>query len=51
MFVETNPIPVKAAAEMVGMASSPPRPPLKEAREDTKELVRRELERLGLLGD
>ncbi|WP_210400478.1 4-hydroxy-tetrahydrodipicolinate synthase [Methanopyrus sp. SNP6] len=51
LFTETNPIPVKAAAELVGMASSPPRPPLKEAREDTKELLRRELEKLGLLSE
>ncbi|AAM02820.1 4-hydroxy-tetrahydrodipicolinate synthase [Methanopyrus kandleri] len=49
LFTETNPIPVKAAVELVGMASSPPRPPLKEAREDTKELLRRELKKLGLL--
>jgi 4-hydroxy-tetrahydrodipicolinate synthase len=49
LFTETNPIPVKAAAEMVGLSSSPPRPPLKEAREDTKELLRRVLKDLGLL--
>ncbi len=40
LFLETNPIPVKAAAEILGLASHRPRPPLTPAKKDTFDQVR-----------
>lgn len=49
MFIESNPAPVKAAAEMIGICSSSVRPPLAQASDDTREKVRSALTFAGLL--
>mgnify|MGYP003886325807 CR=1 FL=1 len=49
MFITTNPIPVKAALEMVGLPVGAPRPPLVEATPEQKAAIRKVLEELGLL--
>jgi 4-hydroxy-tetrahydrodipicolinate synthase len=49
MFVTTNPIPVKAAMNMLGHDVGPPRLPLVEASEEEQSVVRDALERHGLL--
>lgn len=49
MAVATNPIPVKAALEMLGVASGRLRLPLAEADADEREAIRAALERHGLL--
>ena len=43
LFVETNPIPVKAAMSLLGFCSDELRLPLTLARSETVERVRREL--------
>jgi len=49
LFVETNPVPVKAAMEMLGLASAEVRLPLVPATERCRAVVREELTKLGLL--
>jgi dihydrodipicolinate synthase len=49
MFLETNPIPVKKAAEMIGLASGDVRLPLGALSEDNKEKLRKVLEGLGMV--
>lgn len=45
MFIESNPIPVKKAAELLGMASGPLRLPLDEASEQTTSKLKEVLSR------
>lgn len=49
LFFETNPTPVKAALEMLGVPVGPPRPPLLPATDGCRQALVRELGRLGLL--
>jgi len=49
LFITTNPIPVKAATEMVGIKVGPPRPPLCPATEQQKEEIRKVLNQLGII--
>lgn len=48
LFIETNPIPVKKGAELLGMAAGKPRLPLVEISRDKARLLDQELKRLGL---
>ncbi len=48
-FVETNPIPIKAAMEIMGLCSSKVRLPLVEAEKATFDKLRTELKRLGVI--
>jgi 4-hydroxy-tetrahydrodipicolinate synthase len=50
LFLETNPIPVKAAMEMLGMPAGSPRLPLTEMSEKKRALLRTALAEYGLLG-
>lgn len=49
MGVTASPIPVKAAAEMIGLQVGKPRLPLVEATDDEKAIIRASLEKSGLL--
>jgi 4-hydroxy-tetrahydrodipicolinate synthase len=49
MFLETNPAPVKAAMEMMGLCSQELRLPLVTVTEATRIKVRQALEQYGLL--
>jgi len=49
MFIETNPGPVKAAMDMMGMAAGKPRLPLVEVGPENQEKLRRVLVELGLV--
>jgi len=49
LFVETNPIPVKAALEMMGLCGGTPRLPLTALTAANRPLLRRELSARGLL--
>ena len=49
LFVTSNPIPVKAALDMLGRPAGPPRLPLVPATNDERERIRRALEDAGLL--
>jgi 4-hydroxy-tetrahydrodipicolinate synthase len=49
LFVETNPIPVKAALEMMGVCGGTPRLPLTALAAANRPLLRRELAARGLL--
>jgi 4-hydroxy-tetrahydrodipicolinate synthase len=49
LAVTTNPIPVKAAMELIGFAVGPPRLPLVAATDAERAVVRAALERRGLL--
>ena len=49
LFVTSNPIPLKAALEMVGRPAGPPRLPLVPATNEERERVRKALEDAGLL--
>lgn len=49
LFVETNPIPVKAAMNKMGFDVGSLRLPLYEAEDSTKELLRREMMALGIV--
>ncbi len=49
LFLTTNPIPVKAALKMAGLDVGPPRPPLVEATEREKEVLRQTLAELALV--
>jgi len=46
MFIDTNPIPVKKAVEILGMAAGPVRLPLDELDEGKTEQLRKVLEKL-----
>ncbi len=50
LFVTSNPIPLKAALEMVGKPCGQPRLPLVPANADERERVRKALKDAGLLG-
>ena len=50
MFIETNPIPVKKAAEMLGMCSGELRLPLCDMEPDNEKKLRQALINYGLLG-
>ena len=47
-FAEVNPIPIKAALNMLGFDAGVPRPPLTEISESNKIKLQRELARVGL---
>ncbi|MCC8141255.1 MAG: 4-hydroxy-tetrahydrodipicolinate synthase [Lachnospiraceae bacterium] len=49
LFSEVNPIPVKAAMEILGMPAGPLRPPLTEMEEPHREVLKQELTNFGLL--
>jgi 4-hydroxy-tetrahydrodipicolinate synthase len=49
LFLETNPAPVKAALEMMGLPAGAPRLPLVEVSQQTRETLRKVLISLGLL--
>jgi 4-hydroxy-tetrahydrodipicolinate synthase len=49
LFITSNPIPLKAAMEMIGQPVGPPRLPLVPATDDERATVRRALEDAGLL--
>ncbi|MDO4486984.1 MAG: 4-hydroxy-tetrahydrodipicolinate synthase [Bacillota bacterium] len=49
LFIETNPIPIKEAMNMVGLNVGGYRMPLCPMAEDTKAVLRGEMEKLGLL--
>ena len=48
MFMEVNPIPAKAAAQMIGLEGGIPRPPLTELEPAHKEAMRKVLSDFGL---
>lgn len=50
LFVETNPIPVKAALGMLGMAAGEPRLPLTPLTAAGRQTVRQALKQYGLIG-
>lgn len=50
MFLESNPIPVKAAMNILKMPAGKPRSPLTEISEKNKHLLRGALARYGLIG-
>lgn len=47
LFLETNPIPVKTASRLLGMAAGPLRLPLANMTEDNEKILQAELQRLG----
>lgn len=49
LFCEVNPIPVKAACNMIGFNSGIPRLPLVEMSEAGKEKLKREMSNYGIL--
>ena len=49
LFCEVNPIPVKAALNLMGKQVGAPRLPLTEMEPDHQELLRKEMEKFGLL--
>jgi 4-hydroxy-tetrahydrodipicolinate synthase len=49
LFIEVNPIPVKAAMNMMGMPSGTMRMPLVEMGEANAEKLRASIQRLGLV--
>ncbi len=49
LFCEVNPIPVKAAMNMMGMQAGPLRPPLTEMEDAHKDILRQELAKFGLM--
>ena len=49
LFVETNPIPVKAALEMMGLCGGLPRLPLTPLEAKNRPALRREMKAFGLL--
>ncbi|MHC1588454.1 MAG: 4-hydroxy-tetrahydrodipicolinate synthase [Methermicoccaceae archaeon] len=49
MFLETNPIPVKKACELMGLAAGHLRLPLAELSPENEDILRRQMESLGLL--
>lgn len=51
LFIESNPVPIKAAVEMMGKIGPEIRLPLSRMAEPNRRLLREEMARLGLLGD
>lgn len=49
LFITTNPVPVKAALNMIGLNVGPPRLPLVEASAAEKEAIKKVLQQLSLL--
>jgi len=49
LFIESNPIPVKAALAMMGKIEPELRPPLYPISESSREVLRRDMEAVGLL--
>jgi 4-hydroxy-tetrahydrodipicolinate synthase len=49
LFIETNPVPVKEAMNMMGLPAGPLRLPLTPLKPENRELLRRELQRVGRL--
>jgi 4-hydroxy-tetrahydrodipicolinate synthase len=49
LFISSNPIPIKAALEILGRPAGPPRLPLVRATQEERERVRRALEDAGLI--
>ena len=49
LFLEVNPIPVKAAMNLMGMEAGPLRLPLCEMSEKNQAVLRASMERMGLL--
>lgn len=49
LFLETNPVPVKAAMEMLGLCSGAVRLPLTPATDKCRAILREEMQALGLL--
>lgn len=49
LFIETNPAPVKAAMEMLGLAAGEPRLPLVPVSSESREKIRKVLADMGLL--
>lgn len=49
LFIETNPIPVKAALEMMGLCRAEPRLPLTVMEAKNRALLRAELKKFGLI--
>lgn len=51
LFIESNPVPVKAAVEMMGKIGPEIRLPLSRIGDANRKVLREEMTRLGLLGD
>lgn len=49
LFIETNPIPVKAACELMGLCSGMPRLPMTPISDGAKATLKKELKNFGLL--
>lgn len=49
LFIETNPAPVKAAMNMIGLAAGNPRLPLVPIKKESEEKIRKVISDLGLL--
>ncbi|MFZ5899103.1 MAG: 4-hydroxy-tetrahydrodipicolinate synthase [Bacillota bacterium] len=49
IFITTNPVPVKAALNLLGWGVGPPRPPLVEASDEEKETLKKLMHSAGLL--
>ena len=49
LFCEVNPIPVKAAMNLMGKATGPMRMPLTEMEEKNQQVLKAEMEAYGLL--
>ena len=47
-FLEVNPIPIKAAYNMIGFNAGVPRSPLTELEDENKEILLKEILRVGL---
>ncbi len=50
LFITTNPVPVKAAVDMIGIKAGPPRLPLVPATVQESDAVRKVMEELQLIG-
>lgn len=49
LFLEVNPIPVKKAVELMGLCGGTVRAPLTELEPEHTEILRKEMEKFGLL--
>ncbi|WP_423792252.1 4-hydroxy-tetrahydrodipicolinate synthase [Methanocaldococcus indicus] len=50
LFIETNPIPIKTAMNLLGFPAGELRSPLTEMKEENKEILKKALKDVGLLG-
>ena len=50
LFSEVNPIPVKQALNFMGMEAGPIRMPLSEMEPEHAEVLRREMQKVGIIG-